>query len=181
MLGKYPSINAVVPEIDTKDTGKLVILVAERDWLFTTDEALLHKSFDGRTSPFPGQTHPTTSVTGMPRAVKPFKTATRTWRTPQPDGRSPAPLSDDLTVSHSASWSRRGFGGGSRSIVARSSGRSVLMRTGLRFVRSPPAVSGFHGLAFLRGGMMAAAPRAAMASWHLRVSKAPSAVTLAIS
>ena len=37
-----------------------------------------------------------------------------------------------------------------------------------------PAVSGFHGLAFLRGGMMAAAPRAAMASWHLRVSKAPS-------
>jgi hypothetical protein len=44
-----------------------------------------------------------------------------------------------------------------------------------------PAVSGFHGLAFLRGGMIAAAPRAAMASWHLRVSKAPSAVTLAIS
>ena len=41
-----------------------------------------------------------------------------------------------------------------------------------------PAVSGFHGLAFLRGGMMAAAPRAALASWHLRVSKAPSAVTL---
>ena len=44
-----------------------------------------------------------------------------------------------------------------------------------------PAVSGFQGLAFLRGGMIAAAPRAAMASWHLRVSKAPSAVTLAIS
>ena len=43
-----------------------------------------------------------------------------------------------------------------------------------------PAVSGFHGLAFFRGGMIAAAPRAAMASWHLRVSKAPSAVTLAI-
>jgi len=30
-----------------------------------------------------------------------------------------------------------------------------------------PGVSGFHGLAFLRGGMMAAAPRAAMASWHV--------------
>jgi hypothetical protein len=44
-----------------------------------------------------------------------------------------------------------------------------------------PAVSGFQGLAFLRGGMIAAAPRAAMASWHLRVSNAPSAVTLAIS
>lgn len=43
------------------------------------NEALLHKSFDGRGSPFPGQTHPTTSVTGMPSAVKPFRTATRTW------------------------------------------------------------------------------------------------------
>jgi len=43
-----------------------------------------------------------------------------------------------------------------------------------------PAVSAFHGMAFLRAGMIAAAPRAAMASWHLRVSKAPSAVTLAI-
>ncbi len=44
-----------------------------------------------------------------------------------------------------------------------------------------PAVPGFQGLAFLRGGMIAAAPRAAMASWHLRVSNAPSAVTLAVS
>jgi len=44
-----------------------------------------------------------------------------------------------------------------------------------------PAVSAFRGLAFLRGGMIAAAPRAAMASWHLRVSKVPSAVKLAIS
>jgi len=44
-----------------------------------------------------------------------------------------------------------------------------------------PAVSGFQRLAFLRGGMIAAAPQAAMASWHLRVSKASSAVTLSIS
>lgn len=28
----------------------------------------------------------------------------------------------------------------------------------------------FHGLAFLRGGMTARAPRSAIASWHLRVS-----------
>lgn len=41
--------------------------------------ALLHKSADGRSFPFPGQTYPTTFVTGMPRAVKPFMTATRTW------------------------------------------------------------------------------------------------------
>ena len=33
-----------------------------------------------------------------------------------------------------------------------------------------PAVVGFQGLAFLRGGMMAAAPRSPMASWHFRVS-----------
>ena len=41
--------------------------------------ALLHKSGDRRTSPFPGRTYPTASVTGMPSAVKPFRTATRTW------------------------------------------------------------------------------------------------------
>ena len=41
--------------------------------------ALLHKSGDGQGAPFPGQTYPTASVTGMPSAVKPFRTATRTW------------------------------------------------------------------------------------------------------
>ena len=41
--------------------------------------ALLHKSLDGRGSPFPGQTHPTTSVIGVPSAVKPFSTAMRIW------------------------------------------------------------------------------------------------------
>jgi hypothetical protein len=42
-------------------------------------EALLHKSPDCRTYPIPGQTYPTTSVTGTPRAVKPFMMATLTW------------------------------------------------------------------------------------------------------
>lgn len=41
--------------------------------------ALLHKSAEGRSSPFLGQTYPATSVTGVPSAVKPFRTATRTW------------------------------------------------------------------------------------------------------
>ena len=41
--------------------------------------ALLHKSGDRRIFPFPGQTHPTASVTGIPSAVKPFRTATRIW------------------------------------------------------------------------------------------------------
>ena len=39
----------------------------------------MHKSGDRRTSPFTGQTYPTTSMTGMPSAVIPFRTATRTW------------------------------------------------------------------------------------------------------
>ena len=30
---------------------------------------LLHKTADGRTSPFPGQTYPTTFVRGVPSAV----------------------------------------------------------------------------------------------------------------
>ena len=44
--------------------------------------ALLHKSCDGRASPFPGQTYPATSVMGVPSAVKPLSTATRTWNSP---------------------------------------------------------------------------------------------------
>ena len=42
--------------------------------------ALLHKSAEGRSSPFPGQTYPVTSVMGVPSAVKPLRTATRTWK-----------------------------------------------------------------------------------------------------
>jgi hypothetical protein len=32
-------------------------------------EALLHKSADGRSAPYPGQTYPAAFVTGMPSAV----------------------------------------------------------------------------------------------------------------
>ncbi len=38
-------------------------------------EAVLRKSTEGPTFPIPAQTHPATFVTGMPRAVKPFRTA----------------------------------------------------------------------------------------------------------
>ena len=65
-------------------------------------------------------------------------------------------------------------------IVAGSFGRSDEARRASVRATAPP-VSGVQGLAFLRGGMIPAAPRAAMASWHLRVSKAPSTVTVAIS
>jgi len=44
-----------------------------------------------------------------------------------------------------------------------------------------PALVGFQGFAFLRGGITAWASLAAIASWHLRVSYAPSAVTLPMS
>jgi hypothetical protein len=37
-----------------------------------------------------------------------------------------------------------------------------------------PALVGLQGLAFLRGGITAWASQAAIASWHLRVSYAPS-------
>lgn len=40
---------------------------------------------------------------------------------------------------------------------------------------------GLSGTYVLAGGMIAAAPRVAMESWHLWVSKAPFVVTLAIS
>ena len=39
------------------------------DRAFNCGAALLHKSADGRGSPFPGQTYPTASVTGIPSAV----------------------------------------------------------------------------------------------------------------
>jgi nucleoside-diphosphate-sugar epimerase len=61
----------------------LVDGVVDPKWLpFEEDypiEALLHKSADGWSFPFPGQTYPATCVMGVPSAVKPFRTATRTW------------------------------------------------------------------------------------------------------
>lgn len=41
-----------------------------------------------------------------------------------------------------------------------------------------PAVGSFQGVPFLRGGMAAAAPSAAMAAWQARVSQDPPAVTM---
>lgn len=41
-VGKYPSINAIIPESDTKDTGKYLVPVADRDWLFTIDDDIAY-------------------------------------------------------------------------------------------------------------------------------------------
>jgi hypothetical protein len=59
--------------------------------------ALLDKSGDRRTSPFPAQTYPTTLVTGMPRAVRRFNTATPTWN-------SATCQSKSLAASSRADW-----------------------------------------------------------------------------
>jgi hypothetical protein len=40
----YPSLNAIIPEFDTKDTGKFLVPVADRDWLFTLDDDILYPS-----------------------------------------------------------------------------------------------------------------------------------------
>lgn len=53
--------------------------------------------------------------------------------------------------------------------------------SGARTMPNVPALSGFDGLAVLKGGIVAAAPRAAMAPWPVRLSTAPQAVTVAIS
>ena len=41
--------------------------------------ALLRKSADDRTSPFPGHTYPAATVIGIPSAVKRLRTAARIW------------------------------------------------------------------------------------------------------
>ena len=82
--------------------------------------------------------------------------------------------SKTLGVAHSACWSRRGFGGDNRSIVVRWFSRSVATRVGLRCGRPAPGVSGFRGLAFHRGGMIAAALRATMASRQPTARAVPS-------
>ena len=42
-------------------------------------QALLRKSADDRTSPFPGHTYPAATVIGIPSAVKRLRTAARIW------------------------------------------------------------------------------------------------------
>jgi len=142
--------------------------------------ALFHKSVDRRTFPIPGQSYPTVSLMGVPRAVKPFRTATRTWNSATCRSKSraarrwPSSFTQCILVSTRL---RRWYPLHRRQMVRPK--RRDARRASLRAIA--PGLSGFQGFAFLRGGMIAAAPRAAMASWHLRVSNAPSAVTLAIS
>ncbi len=62
-----------------RQTAEIHIRIALMNRFNALGAALLHKSAADRTVPFRGQTYPTTSVRGIPSAVKPFRTATRTW------------------------------------------------------------------------------------------------------
>ena len=65
------------PAIISVDTAMAALNV----WLragtasFDSYRALLRKSRDGRTFPFPGQTYPARCVIGVPRTVKRFRMA----------------------------------------------------------------------------------------------------------
>lgn len=39
---KYPSLTPIIPEVDTKDTGKYLVPVADQDWLFTIDDDIAY-------------------------------------------------------------------------------------------------------------------------------------------
>ncbi len=62
----------VIPDIERR-AGLGATAETELNGLCCTNQVM------DEVSPFPGQTYPTVSVTGMPSAVKPFRTATRIW------------------------------------------------------------------------------------------------------
>ena len=116
--------------------------------------ALLHKSADDRGSSFPGQTYPTASVTGMPSAVQLVRTAMRTWISATLRSKSramsrwPSSFAQCILVStRLRQWYPLHLRQSARSRYF--AARSVSSRA------MAPAVIALHGLAFLRGGMMA--------------------------
>ena len=135
----------------------------------------------------------------MPRAVYRLRTAMRIWISATCLSKSRAindwpssftqcihcPAGYCAAISREGSF-RRDFGGGIHSIAATGCDPGIAapewLRCGQSLHRSStawqcmPACTrgGFQGFAFLRGGITAQASRAAIASWHLRVSYAPS-------
>ncbi len=43
-VSRYTSINPIIPETDTKDTGKYLVPIAAKDWLFTIDDDIIYPS-----------------------------------------------------------------------------------------------------------------------------------------
>ena len=74
-----PGLSGIPVREEWRTKGAMDAAVMHGDANLYLRTALLHKSSDDRGYPFPGRTYPTASVTGMPSAVKPFRTATRTW------------------------------------------------------------------------------------------------------
>lgn len=136
-------------------------------WVFRP--ALLHKWFEGCTSPFPRQTYPTVSVTGMPRAVYRLRTAIRilSSATCRSKSRAMRPWPNCLTQFIFVSARLRRWYLVSFHQSARPRYLQALTASFRAIAR---AVVGLQSWAFLRGGMTAAAPRAAITLWHLRVS-----------
>lgn len=129
----------------------------------------MHKSGLGRTSPYPGRTYPTVTVSGMPRAVNPLSIAARIWISAtclsksRAEGRWPSSFTQCILVSTRL---RRWY-----PVRCRHNARPRYLVDRTASLRAlAPGVSGFHNLAFLRGGITAWAFRSAIASWHLRVS-----------
>ena len=116
--------------------------------------ALLDKSAGERNPPFPGHTYPAATVIGMPSAVKRLRTATliwtsATWRSNSRDiSRWPSSFTQFIFVS---TLLRRWY-----PLQFRQSARPKcfdVRRISLR--ARAPAVSGFQGRAFRRGGVRA--------------------------
>jgi sulfopropanediol 3-dehydrogenase len=72
--GRYSHIASAMMTVTTAKIAGVRHIAA-----VSPPRALLHKSAAERTFPFSGGTYPATSVMGVPRAVKLFRTATRTW------------------------------------------------------------------------------------------------------
>ncbi len=122
-----------------------------RQFGISRDRALLHKSIDDRSPPFPGHTCPAATVVGMPSAVKRLSTAARiwtsaTWRSKSRDiSRWPSCFTQFIFVSTLLRrWCPLQFRPSARPRCFDARRISLRART--------PAVSGFQGRAFRRGG-----------------------------
>ena len=129
------------------------------------------QSCEGRFSPYPRRTFPTGAVIGMPSAVYRLRTTMRIWISatclPKSRAMSDWPISFRQCILVSTRL-RRWYPLKRRHKV-RPKYRCALTAS---FRAIAPALVGFQGLAFLRGGITAWAFLAAMVSWHLCVSYA---------
>lgn len=69
LIADSPALRERVNPARSRDAGNSMLSKEFPGGILVLTGALLHKSADGRGSPFPGQTYPTGSVTGMPSAV----------------------------------------------------------------------------------------------------------------